>query len=100
MVETSSGILLHEFEKILSTTDFDHHFESRTKTFADRVIGQQLKMVHKRSGIQCFLLFSVKQSSAIIRNVMDSYTICKIVIIMNLTYSKIHMEFKFLEISF
>lgn len=79
--------MLHEFEKMasnrLSTTTFHirDDFDVLTKTFADRVTGQQLKMIHKRSGIECYLLFDdfpINQASIIIQQVMTKSTICKL----------------------
>lgn len=78
--------MLHEFEKIaanrLSTTTshIGDDFDVLSKTFADRVIGQQLKMIHKGSGIECYLLFDdfpINQASINIHQVMAKSPICK-----------------------
>lgn len=83
----SPTIVLHEFEKMVSsrlsttTAHIRDDFDVLPKTFADRVIGQQLIMVHQRSGIKCNLLFDrfpINKASTIIHQVMTKSTICKL----------------------
>lgn len=80
--------MLHEFEKMVSsrlsttTAHIRDDFDVLSKTFADRVIGQQLIMVHQGSGMKCHLLFDcfpINQASTIIHQVMTKSATCKLV---------------------
>lgn len=75
---------LLEFKNMISSdrTEFHLHFGELSETCANRLIRQQLKIVHKESGIQCYLLFDsfpINQSSVIIQQVMTNSEICEFV---------------------
>lgn len=59
------------------------HFDLPAKINSNRVMKQQLKIVHKKSNIECFLLFdndvSASKSSKIINDYITLKPICKFI---------------------
>lgn len=74
------GLVLESFEKYLATTDIQLHFDGIAEVPASRTLKQQLRMIHKESGIRVLLLaddISVAEASKIIRDFITIKPICK-----------------------
>lgn len=63
---------LHEFKRLIDQNDFNAHFPDVIKTHADRAIGQQLKMVHRTSGIRCTVCFDTEPPSTLVSDILLS----------------------------
>lgn len=79
--------LLHKFGNSFKyASRLSSEFEITQKVEANRVQGSQLKLLHKKSGIQCILHFGdnteIKKSSQIIDNYMTLNPICKCFIVL------------------
>lgn len=76
-----SGVIpqlaLHEFKKLIDKNDFSDHFTDIIQTHADRVIAQQLKMIHIESAIRCTICFEADQPSALIGDILAIDPLCK-----------------------
>lgn len=91
--------LLKKFENSFKNSSrLDSEFEILQKVEANRVQGNQLKLLHKKSRIQCILHFgdntAMKRSSQIIHNYMTLSPICKcffFFVFVNLSNSKVYV---------
>lgn len=75
------GQVLESFEKYLATTDIQLHFEGIAEVPASRTLKQQLRMIHKESGIHVLLLaddMCVAEASKLIRDFVAVKPICKL----------------------
>lgn len=70
----------HFFYK-LDKTDIHSHFKNLTKIGADRTLRRQYSLTHKKSGVQCLLLFEsdsfIVESSKIISQYVNKEPMCK-----------------------
>lgn len=72
--------VLESFEKYLTTTNIHLHFNGMADIPATRTLKQQLRLIHKESGIHVLLLIddvTVTQTSKIIRDYITIKPICK-----------------------
>lgn len=72
--------MLESFEKYLAKTDIQLHFDGIAEIPASRTLKQQLRMIHKESGIRVLLLAddaSVAEVPKIIRDFITIKPICK-----------------------
>ncbi|XP_031625839.1 uncharacterized protein LOC116342388 [Contarinia nasturtii] len=72
--------VLESFEKYLTKTDIQLHFDDIAEIPASRVLKQQLRMIHKESGIHVLLLaddVTVADTSKIIRDFIAIKPICR-----------------------
>lgn len=68
---------MHEFKKMIDKNDFGNHFTNVTKTHADRVITQQLKMIHEESTIRCTICFELGPPSPLVWDILSIDSSCK-----------------------
>lgn len=75
------ALILDSFEKYLAKTDIQLHFDGIAEIPASRTLKQQLRMIHKESGIHVLLLaddVAVADTPKIIRDFIAVKPICKI----------------------
>lgn len=70
-------LAMHEFNKLIDKNDFGNHFTNIIKTHADRVITQQLKMIHEESTIRCTICFEVGPPSPLVWDILSTDSTCK-----------------------
>lgn len=74
------ALVLESFEKYLKKTDLRQQFDGIAEIPASRTLKNQLRMIHKESGIHVLLLvddISVTETSKIIRDFLIAKPICK-----------------------
>lgn len=72
--------VLESFEKYLASTNIQLHFDGIAEIPASRTLKQQLRMIHKETGIRVLLLadeIAVSQTPKIIRDFIEIKPICK-----------------------
>lgn len=75
------ALVLESFEKYLTKTDIQLHFDGIAEIPATRTLKQQLRMIHKESGIHVLLLAddaTVADTPKIIRDFIAIKPICKL----------------------
>lgn len=84
------ALLLRTFQQYFMSSEAQRYFQMPTKVNSNRVQKQQLKIIHKESGIECFLLFdndiSVTTASQIINDFIALKPICMYCLKFNLTF--------------
>lgn len=79
--EKAPALLLRTFQKFFTSTNAQRFFDLPEKINSNRVLKQQLRIVHKKSRIECILLFdndiSVVKASKIIKDFIALKPICK-----------------------
>ena len=74
------SLVLESFEKYLTKTDIQLNFDGIAEILASRTLKQQLRMIHKESGIHVLLLAddaAVAEAQKIIRDFIAAKPICK-----------------------
>lgn len=78
--EKSPALLMRSFTQYFVASHAQGYFDLPHKISSNRVLKQQLKLTHKESRIECFLLFdndiSVSESAKIIRDFITLKPIC------------------------
>lgn len=72
--------VLESFEKYLASTNIQVHFDGIAEIPASRTLKQQLRMIHKESGIRVLLLaddIAIVATPKIIRDFIAIKPICK-----------------------
>lgn len=80
------ALVLESFEKYLAKTDIQLNFDGIAEILASRTLKQQLRMIHKESGIHVLLLAddaAVADTPKIIRDFIAIKPICKIEFLLN-----------------
>lgn len=82
--EKSPALLLRSFLQYFVTTNVQREFEAPAKIISNRVQKQQLRIIHRASRIECYLLFdndvSVIKAAKIICDVITMKPICMLLV--------------------